>query len=612
MRKKQKQLIDENGKIIQFNENSIDNLVNICDVFPDFFNRDQPILLPDIPGERIAWELAVRPNIKGEPNRINYLPMVREAILDPIAFKMYLWGRQWGKTTAFASDLAFAASTHENYDQTYINFEWEALKTFSNNKFRVDVFEHYPMSEYIEGYSKFGSMSQVRLKNHSIIDMITHLGGWKHAQGKSNKRIVIDEGNDIDWTGWFNLRQTQADTMGDTLIGGIGGYVDTKYHKIWKTTNQMEWEYELGEPYKGYENMSWRRELEEQCFDQKGIVYNDAMKEILRGKWVPKATRNYSRHGFHISQLLNPRIPLTRLDAIELYHVHEDFSIEAILEDPEVTQNDYRRNVLAEFVEGELKPITTKMMLALFDKNVHLTKAEDVDHNAGRVYVGIDWGGGDKTIIWIWQCLDDRGPIFKTLWIEKVETNDISKQIETCKNLIDAYEANKIVVDAGGGVAQTQDLQKYYGRRCIRNSYQVRPEKPVPTRLEIQKLRREMRYVLDRTFSINRIIDLMKIGFKDLDVFTPRFILPGADYEKIKWIIAQFVAVQGEEAKLKATGQTYIKYTHLDTEPDDALHACNYAYIAWYLGRSSGKIEFFDLKPKDPFEDGYAESHSPT
>lgn len=74
----------------------------------------------------------------------------------------------------------------------------------------------------------------------------------------------------------------------------------------------------------------------------------------------------------------------------------------------------------------------------------------------------------------------------------------------------------------------------------------------------------------------------------------------------------QFVAIQGEEAKLKATGQTYIKYTHLDTEPDDALHACNYAYIAWFLGRSTGGIEFFDLKPKDPFDDGYSESKTPT
>jgi len=605
--KKKKQLIDREGKIVEFNDNSLDNLVNVCDVFPEFFNRDTTLLLPDIPADRIAWELAVRPFIKGEPNRINFLPMIKDAIVDTHPFKMYLWGRQWGKTTAFASDLAHAASTHENYDQTYINFELEALKTFSNNKFRVDVFEHFPMSEYIEGFSKYGAMSQVKLKNHSIIDMITHLGGWKHAQGKSNQRIVIDEGNDIDWTGWFNLRETQADTMGDTLIGGIGGYVDTQYHRIWLSTNQMEYKFELGEPYKGYENMSWRRELEEQCFDENGIVYNDAMKEILRGKWTPQAPKNYARHGYHIDQTMNPRIPLTREDAIHLYKVPEDFSIEAKLEDPELTQNDFLRNVMAQFVEGELKPITTKMMLALLDKNVSLTRADDVDHKAGNVYVGIDFGGGGKTIIWIWQCLDDRGPVFKLLWVEKVETNDFAKQTEIAINFINAYEATKVVADANPA-QQCQPLQKYFGRRVIRNSYQVRPEKPIPTRIEMQKLRREMRYLIDRTFSIDRIIDLIKVGYKEGTIFTPRFILPGADYDKIKWIFPQFVSIQGEKANLKSTGQTYIKYTHLDSEPDDALQACNYAYIAWYLGRSSGKVEFFDLKPRDPYQDGYSET----
>ena len=66
--------------------------------------------------------------------------------------------------------------------------------------------------------------------------------------------------------------------------------------------------------------------------------------------------------------------------------------------------------------------------------------------------------------------------------------------------------------------------------------------------------------------------------------------------------------MEGEKAKLKSTGQTYIRYFHADTEPDDALQACNYAYIAWDIGRSSDTgIRFTPLKPKDdPFGDGYS------
>ncbi len=604
---KKKQLIDEHGKILQFDDNTLTNLANVCDVFPDFYNRVESIILPDIPTDRIRWELNCRPFIKGEPNRIEYMPMIKEMLLDPHPYKIEILARQWGKTTGFASELAYRGSTHYDYDQTYVNFELESLKTFSDNKFRKDVFSSYPLSEYIEGISRWGSMTKVSLKTRSTIDMVTALNHWRHLQGKSNMTLIVDEGQDIDWTNFDNARETLADTMGDLIIGGIGGFVDTQYHRMFMSSNQMEWNYDLGEPYKGYENMSWRRELEEQCFDKNGLVYNDAMKEIVRGKWVAKVPKNYAIHGYYLPQTLNPRVPLTRRDATELYHVAESFSIEAKEENPDTTTNNFLRNVMAQFVEGDLKPITTKMILSLFDNNVSLTKAADVDHNAGRVYVGIDFGGGGKTIIWIWQCLDDRGPVFKLLWVEKVETNDFRKQTEIAINLIDAYEADKVVADANPA-QQCQPLQQHFGRRVIRNSYQVRPEKPIPTRLEIQKLRREMRYLIDRTFSIDRIIDLIRYGYKDAGVTLPRMILPGADMAKVKWIIPQFTCIEGHEENLKSTGQTYIKYSHQDSEPDDALQACNYAYIAWYLGRSSGKVEFFDLKPKDPYQDGYSET----
>jgi len=444
-------------------------------------NREQ---LPLLPTNRLEWELHCRPYIKGEKNRLPYLPMLREAVLDEHPFKYYLWGRQWGKTTGVASDLAYAASTINDYDQTYVNFKLDNLRTFSENKFRQDVFGKEPLSKYVSGISKLGAMNRIVLKTRSIIDILLPGELWANLLGKSNRRMIVDEGQDIDWTGFFNARETQADTMGDLVIVGVGGFTDTEYHHTWQSTNQMEWKFKHGEPYKGYENMSWRQELEECCFNSKGLVYDEELERVLEGKWVPQAPKHYSRHGYWLPQIYNPKIPLTIQDAEQIYHVSPEWSIEWKKNNPDISSRDFRRNVMAEFVEGELKPITTKMILALFDKTVGLTRAEDVDHRAGRVYIGIDWGGGGKTIIWIWQCIDDEGPIFKLLWVEKVETSDIKEQIRLCEELIDAYEGNQVVVDAGGGSAQVQSLQSRYARRCIRNSYTVRPERPLPTVLE--------------------------------------------------------------------------------------------------------------------------------
>lgn len=566
--------------------------------------------LPLLPTGRLEWELHCRPYIKGEKNRLPYLPMLREAVLDLHPFKHYFWARQWGKTTEIGSDMAHSASIHNDYDQTYVNFKLDNLRTFSENKFRQDVFGKDPLAKYVSGISKLGAMNRIVLKTRSIIDIILPGENWSNLLGKSNRRMVIDEGQDIDWEGFFNARETQADTMGDLIIAGVGGFTDTIYHRIWLSTNQMEWKFKLGEPYKGYENMSWRQELEECCFNNKGLVYDEELERVLEGKWIPKAPKHYSRHGYWLPQTYNPRIPLTIKDAEQIYHVSPEWSIEWKQKNPDISSIDFRRNVMAEFVEGELKPITTKMMLALFDKTVGLTHAEDVDHHAGRIYIGIDWGGGGKTIIWIWQCIDDDGPIFKLLWVERVETSDIKEQIRLCEELIDAYEGDQVVVDAGGGSAQVQSLQSRYARRCIRNSYTVRPERPLPTVLEKPRLNREMRYVIDRTFSIDRIIDLIKQPFKYGDFVSNRIILPGKDYEDVKWIVRQFVALEGEKHQLKSTGQTYIKYIHKDTEPDDALQACNYSFIAWDIDHGGRKVEFVPLQPKDPYGDGYTTSSS--
>jgi len=557
--------------------------------------------LPTLPTDRIQWEYYCRKTIKGEPNRLKYLPMLIDVVEDKHPFKFLLWGRQLGKTTMIASDLAYAATTNYDYDQTYFNFKLDALRTFSNNKFRQDVFGSEPLSKYLKSIgNNIGATNKIETYTRSIIDMLLPGMKWENSQGKSNKRMVIDEGQDHNWEYFSNAEETMADTMGDIVIAGVGGFVDTAYYNLWKSTNQMKYIYKRGENYLGYENMSWRADLE---FNSEGLVYGDYMIDIQDGKWVPDAPKNYSQHGYHLPQTYNPRVPLTIQDAIEKYHVPPKYSIEYKLNDPNYTQIEFRRNILAEFVEGELKPIVTKDMLNLFDNTQSLTKADDVDHKAGDVIIGIDWGGGGKTIVWIWQCIDETAPIFKLLWVEKVETNDTKEQEEICFNLIDAYEADFICIDAGGAPDRVQSIQSRYGTRSVRVTYQVRPEKPEPTREEMIKQESEMRYVIDRTFSINRIIKLIKHPYIAGEFASNRIILPGADYESIKWIVKQFVALEGEKANLKSTGQTYIKYVHKDSEPDDALQACNYAFIGWdvWKGRSPGPIAFTQFETPDPF-----------
>ncbi|MCH7560476.1 MAG: hypothetical protein IIC67_03755 [Thaumarchaeota archaeon] len=539
--------------------------------------------LPQLEKEFIAWQMQCRPVIKGEPNRIKYLPMMREIAEDPHPWIVLLLARQWGKTTHIASVLGYRASTNISYDQTYINFEIEALKTFSENKFRKDVFSSYPLSEYIQGTSKWGSMNKVALKTGSTVDMITSLRNWAHGQGKSNKLMVVDEGQDHDWTGWANLMETQADTMGDLILAGIGGFQDTQWHRHWKSTNQMEYMFDHGEEYKGYPNMSWRRELERNCFDENGIVYDQAMIDALAGDWKAQAPRNYGRHGYHLSQLQNPRIPLTRVDAIELYHVPEHFSIQAKMEDPDFTEEEFQRYVLANFTVGESKPITEKMMYALLDKNISFTPSSDVRHEDGDVFGSADWGGGPRTVVWVAQCINENYPIFKLLFAARLAGQTSDEQFETVRNIFDAYGTKQNIVDAGGGTHQVEQLQKYFGSRCLKNFYLTRPGKGLDiTRAERKRLRKMNAFEVDKTYSLDAIVDLVRTH----SPIGPRIIIPGKNFKEIEWIITQFVNEEMEYVDVPGK-RPFRRYYTPDSKlkPDDALHACNLNRLAWLHSR---------------------------
>lgn len=542
--------------------------------------------LPPLPKDRLEWEYYCRPKIKGFPNRLKYLPMLKAIVQDKHPFRMGVIARQWFKTTMIGSDLAYDATTHYDYDQVYLNFKEPNLKTFSENKFRQDVFGTWPLSKYIKSASgRLGSMERVVTNTRSVIDMMLPGPQWQNVQGKSPMKMKVDEAQDHDWEGFQNARDAQSDTFGDVDIWGVGGFTDTEYDNIWKTTDQREWIYKRRENFMKYPNMSWRADLQ---FNDEGLIYDDYLLDVLDGEWVPQIPKNFSRHGYHLSQLQNPRIPLTMESAITDYKISPEFSIEwKRYHDPNFSLVLYRRNILAENVEGELKPITEKMMLVLFDKNMSLTRAEDVDYEAGPVIVGIDWGGGGKTIVWIWQCIDEKAPIFKLLWVKRMDTGDTDEQWEMVKNLIDAYEPDFIGIDAGGASDRVQKTQKRYTNRTRRVTYHPRAEAPLPTIKEEITQSLEMRYVIDRTFSIDRVIDLIKHPHKDKDFVTNRIILPGKNQEELKWMVKQFVAIEGEKAKLKSSGQTYIRYIHADSNPDDALQACNYALIAWHIWKGT-------------------------
>lgn len=565
------QLLDDDGSKIVYGKNTVnevaDNLV---------FNEDEKIeQLPDVPLQFKEWTLKVRPTIDGMDNIIKYIPMYQRLYEDEWNWIMIKFARQTGKSTYDASRLGWFATTKPNKRAVYVTYEDESLSVFSNERFRDALWYESPIAnKYVVG-STLGSVGLVKTKIHSGIRLVTGVNNFKHVEGKSAKLLIFDEGQYLNLDAWGRAKESQSFTHGDFILTGIGGFVDTGYHKKWLETDQRKWY---------YKNEYWRDKLEFRKSGHDRLIFGDYMLDVLEGYWRAIAPENGNKHGYHLTQYDVPWVPLKKSDC-EKYGVNEDQSIEYKLGD--MTQDDFRQHILAEDIQGELKPITEKMMESLLDRNIHFTPSDKIDKSLGKIYLGCDWGGGKKTIVWIWQCIDTNGPVFRLLYASKANTDDTHEQYLQIRDLIDSYDVDQAVVDAGGGTHQVQELMKHFGPRCRKNYYLTTPGKN-PSEYDskfLEKIRKENKWEEDKTFSISSTIDLIKRPIVYGATATPRIIIPAADRERVDWIIEQFTAEEAELVKLKGQGQPYTRYYTPDGKlhPDDALHACNYARIAWYV-----------------------------
>lgn len=523
------------------------------------------------------WNIRFRKTIEGHPNVLKYLPMWHAIYRDETPFIMLAIARQLGKTT-WAGGLLAYYGTQPHKKGVYVTFSDESLRSFSNDKYRGSIL-HPDNPEIFEtirgGDNSRGAVSRVEFLTDSSTSLVTDAGDMHHVEGKSADILILDEDQNLNLDAYFKAKESQAWTQGKTIFTGIGGYLGTEHHKTWMSTNQMEWK-----PAHEF----WRDGLQ---YNQDGLIWDEYLIDLLAGEWIAKAPQNWTRHGYHLTQEMFPNIPLTKKDAVEKYHKSEDVSIEYKRE--KYPNDYYQRHVLANFVKGQQKPFTKEMLYKLLDRTLHFTPPDKVNRSLGKLYASTDWGGGTNafTVPLITQCIHPSAPIFRVLYISRIDEKDVEKQADQFINLCDAYEVDKIAIDAGGGPRQAQKVSKYYGGRCTTVTYQARPELPLPSEQERQRLDRDNRFTIDRTYSIDILADLMSKPFQQGNYSFPRFILPGADLDKFDWMIENFEAEEGELVQNRSTGQWYIRYDHDSSKPDDALHSFNYNWIAQYIDQGS-------------------------
>ena len=551
------------------------------------------LILPPVPKSRLEWSLKVRPTIDGRNNIVQYMPMLQRLHEDDWSWIMVKFARQMTKSAYLATAMGHLMTTKSNQKTTFCTFEDEALTAFSRDKFRTLWSESELARLYVDG-STLGSLSSIRTKNNSSANLVTAVNSFQHVEGKSVDLLIFDEGQNLDLDEWVTASESQSFTNGAFIIAGIGGYVDTEYTKWWESSDQRHWI---------YSNKYWRDKLDFRKSGTDRLIWDDYLIDVLAGYWKAKKQENQSRHGYFSNQYQAPWIPLKKIDC-EKYGLSENKSIQ--WKEENYPQNDFIRHVEGKDVAGDTKPFTSQMLYKLYDKNRSLLKPSEVDYEKGNLFFGADWGGGFRTIRWIYQYVDGDFPQFVLINADRIETDDVEEQYNLACEWIDDYEISQSVVDAGGGTYQVQQLMKRYGERCLKFHYLTRPDDPEPDLDEARKYSQENSWARDKTFLMDTYRTRIIKPYLDGNNIINQIVWPAKDPSKLDWIVDHHTNELTELIKLSRTGTYYSRYYTPDKvkRPDDGLHGSIMSMEAQFVyGSGPQDITFEQFHTADPFGD---------
>lgn len=485
--------------------------------------------IPNLSDDIVTWTSQVR-MLKNESFSFDKRDYLSTIYRDNTKEIYIVKGRQTEITEFALNWLLFHLIKNPGTVGLYLSDRDSHTSKFSNLRLKNWALGQSKILQSIAPLKKHSSTTQP-FENGSVLYMHSAWGEFDQARSIPADFTVVDEIQSVDVKEIDVLQEALSHSKFGYMIGiGTGSEEGSNWHKLWQSGDQCNW-------------------------------------DVNSKTWIAKNSES-KIHSYHLPQTIVPWISLQDLEDKKR----------------KMTSRRFETEVMGWWFKGAQKPLTDSDIRGLFDRNLSLTMPEMVDKSRGKIYMGVDWGGGQKafTVPWIWQCLDENIPLFQVLYFSKIEEPSVEKQYKMISKLIDDYNVDQVVMDSGGGPYQVQKLEERFGSRTIKCSYMVRPAEP----LNDLKLSEENLYVIDRTYAIDSLIDLIKRPHIDGQQQIPKVWIPAKNMEKIEWIIDQFTSIESESISLYG-GQEYVRYFHDAEEPDDALHACVYAFIPWIINQKS-------------------------
>lgn len=420
----------------------------------EYIKQCQEIENHEIPDTLLKFINEYQPNIGRMKRNMDLFPFWLEVLDDPHNNIMCVNGRQTHKSTNAGSDIAYHALKYPGDELSVVLDDEQHKSAFSEQRLRNDVFLS---NSRLRGYLPQGraSIFRIKLKNGSVIYILTDENKFHGVEGKSNRILIIDEAQAQDLQYLGIATYSLSATKGKLKMYGVGGEAGSPYHTRWKKSTMSEWI---------YDDLDWRSKLE---FDSLGNISNtpEELEKILKGKWVAQ-NPGAQIHGYHFPQTIFPTIPMTIDDAIHKYRALPEISIE--YQRKHNPESMYLSHTLGEFYKAERRPITPDMVERCYARDLTLLKPWEVRElkkiygNEIRILGGVDFGSGatsaSQTIICIivkWR----KSNRYQIVWIEPRPQEHPADQSAYIARLLEEYGVEVAVGDWGYGQDQVRYIQ---------------------------------------------------------------------------------------------------------------------------------------------------------
>ena len=488
-------------------------------------------------------------------------------------------GRQVEATETALNISLYYMKNYQHFTVLHAFPRKEQVSRYSRGRLQTAVKDSLPDPHEPPGHNRKGALakllsdeknaadtvSEVAFKNRNTYYMYSAWGDADALRGIAADMISRDEFQ--DWSEDAVSNTSSCLDHSDYKIEfsfGTPKSAGSKFEQLWLTSDQRYYHpkcLSCGHYFKiTLENLKYGFMVE--CPKCKHV--QDKRLAISKGKWIPTVdTKRCYRIGFHISQLLSPNI--TKEQILQRQADYSDAK--------------FKNEVLGEFYSGAGIPLEYAEVVA---KCAEPYKNIDFSHTVlapKETFMGLDWGGrsnikdkGAYTVVTI-LSKDSNNRRYNLEFAERILNPDLEKQVIYIADLIRLYNSSSIVADWGFGQFQVQKLQKLMQNKVKSCFYSTN----IKNKLKYDE--QTWMLSIDRNSWLEELIDVVKRG---------QLAIPWKRPDKVEWFIKQICNT--ELRYTEKTGNISRSYEKLDnSQPNDAFHSLNYAYIAAavHLGSST-------------------------